>query len=80
MTFFKTIAENWPSNIVARTHISRFTGGAISEGYLANLDCQNKGPAGRFRIGLKIVYPIVELVAWLESRSEIVPERTRQTK
>lgn len=71
------LASKWPSNFVARTEIKNFTGGIISERYIANLDCQNKGPAGRIRIGRKIAYPVNELILWLESRSSAVPERTR---
>jgi hypothetical protein len=67
--------KQWKSLIVARTEIKEFTGGLISEKYLANLDSTGKGPAGRIRIGRKIAYPVVEFVQWLESRSEVVPTR-----
>jgi len=65
-------AERWPSSGVARTEIERFTGGAVREKTMANLDSAGMGPAGRFRIGRKIVYPVASLVAWLESRSTAV--------
>ena len=68
-TVFVEMVERWPSPIVARTEIENFTGGAISEKYLANLDSLGKGPAGRFRLGRKIVYPVNELASWLESRA-----------
>ncbi|HOU49849.1 MAG TPA: hypothetical protein PLR10_01450 [Smithella sp.] len=67
-----SMADKWPSPIVARTEIEKFTGGLISEKYLANLDCQGKGPAGRIRIGRKIVYSVAELIKFLEKRSEVV--------
>ena len=69
------MADKWPSPIVARTEAEKFTGGLISEKYLANLDCVNKGPAGRIRIGRKIVYPVQEFIKWLAARSEVIPER-----
>lgn len=69
---FQELAAKWPSAIVARTEIARFTGGAMSERYLANLDSAGKGPSGRVRIGRKIAYPVGELVKWLEGRSSIV--------
>lgn len=72
---FNELAERWPSPIVARTEIEDFTGGAIKEKYISNLDSAGLGPAGRFRLGRKVVYPVAELVAWLESRSEVIPER-----
>jgi len=51
---FQDMAERWPSAWVARTQAEHFTGGIISEKYLANLDSAGKGPAGRVRIGRKI--------------------------
>lgn len=74
---FEDLAEKWPSAWVARTEIYRFTGGIISEKYLANLDSQGRGPAGRVRIGRKVAYPVREFIKWLASRSEPIPERHR---
>jgi hypothetical protein len=65
----KCLAEKWPSAVVARTQIRSFTGGLYSEKYLANLDCQGKGPAGRFTVGRKVVYPVPQLVEWLEKHA-----------
>ncbi|MBC8393442.1 MAG: hypothetical protein H8E17_12855 [Deltaproteobacteria bacterium] len=76
---FQSMAERWPSSFVARTEVKHFTGGIISEKYLANLDCQGKGPAGRIRTGRKISYPVASFIEWLESRSAVIPERVRQT-
>ena len=61
--------NKWPSIFCARQQISTFTGGAMSEKYLANLDCQGKGPKGRSKIGRKVVYRVNDLIEWLESRS-----------
>lgn len=72
---FQHMAAAWPSPIVARTESPVFTGGAISEKYLANLDSQGLGPEGRFRIGRKVVYPTNEFVKWLERRSAVIPKK-----
>ena len=77
-TIFQSMAERWPSSFVARTEISHFTGGIISERYIGNLDSQNKGIPGRIRCGRKIAYPVNEVVRWLEGRSEVVPDRHRK--
>ena len=61
-TLFSDLAARWPSAFVARTEIEKFTGGLISEKYLANLDCGGKGPAGRIRCGRKVVYPIKNFI------------------
>jgi len=63
------LKKAWPSGIVARQEIKRFTGGVLSEKYLANLDCQGIGPENRFKIGGKIAYPVDSLITWLEKRS-----------
>lgn len=76
-TIFQEMAEKWPSAWVARTEAERFTGGMIGEKYLANLDCQGKGPAGRIRCGRKVAYPVNEFVKWLELRSEVIQERDK---
>jgi len=66
---FRSMAEKWPSPIVSRTEIRQFTGGVITEKYIANLDSLGKGPANRFRLGRKVVYPVSDFVTWLESRA-----------
>lgn len=76
-TIFSELAAKWPSAWVARTSAKEFSGGLISEKHLANLDCANKGPAGRIRIGRKIVYPVQEFIKWLEARSEVIPKRDK---
>jgi hypothetical protein len=69
---FKKLAERWPSAWVARQEVDRFTGGVVSEKYLANLDSRGLGVKDRVRVGRKIAYPVDSLVSWLESRSEAV--------
>ena len=76
-TIFEEMAERWQAPVVARTEIKVFTGGAMNEKYLANLDSAGLGPAGRFRLGRKIVYPVRPLVEWLESRATEVKDRHR---
>ena len=77
-TIFQEMAAKWGAPVVARTEVETFTGGLMTEKYQANLDCAGKGPGGRIRCGRKIGYPVKEYVAWLEARSEIVPDRHRQ--
>ena len=71
------MAAHWPSPIVARTEIEKFTGGLISEKYQANLDSAGKGPEGRIRIGRKVAYPVNEYLTWLKERSEEIPTRDK---
>ena len=64
------LAAAWPSPLIARSEVRTFTGGLLSEKYLANLDSQGKGPAGRVKIGRKIAYNVSDLISWLEGRAE----------
>jgi hypothetical protein len=68
----KRLAEKWPSTLVARTEVGNFSGGLLNEKSMANHDSAGTGVKGRIRIGRKICYPVDSLVAWLESRSEIL--------
>jgi hypothetical protein len=77
---FQSMAERWPSSMVARTQIERFTGGIISEKYLANLDSQGRGPVGRVRIGRKIAYSVDSVIRFLESRATEVKGRHPATE
>jgi hypothetical protein len=71
---FEDMADKWKSGIVSRDQISVFTGGAISKGRMANLDCLGEGPE-RIRLGRKIIYPVKPLIKWLISRSVPVEKR-----
>ena len=62
------LAKRWPSSIVARQQVKTFSGGMISDKYIANLDSQGSGPPGRFKIGRKVGYSVDSLITWLESR------------
>jgi len=66
------MARSWPSPLVARGEVGRFTGGVVNQKYLANLDSQGRGPAGRIRIGRKIAYPVADFIDWLENRAVVV--------
>ena len=68
---FSEMGERWPSAVVARVEIGKFTGGMISAKYMANLDSLKLG-CERITCGRKVAY-IIEgpngLVAWLRNRS-----------
>ena len=66
---FKLLAEKWPSAFIAREKVNEFTGGLISSGYIANLDCRGEGPES-IRISRKICYPVGPFIEWLKSRVE----------
>lgn len=70
--------QRWPSAIVARSEIGKFSGGALSPGHMANMDCLGQGPQGRVRVGKRVCYPVKSLVQWLEQRSKVLPAKAAQ--
>lgn len=72
--------NNWPSPIVARSEIGKFTGGMLSPGTMANLDSEGQGPDGAIRIGRKAGYQVADFVRWLEGRASWLraPKQVRQ--
>lgn len=69
MTFdFQELGKRWPSAIVARHEVPKFTGGLLNARTLANLDSLGEGPP-RARCGRKIFYKVEDLCAWLQARS-----------
>lgn len=66
---FSKLFEKWPSPLVARSELSRFSGGLLNSKTLANLDSNGTGPGGRVRIGRKVAYKVSSLIEWMESRA-----------
>lgn len=53
--------------ILSRVEVPRLTGGLISAGRLANLDCLGQGPR-MIKVGRKVGYVRADFVAWLRTR------------
>lgn len=69
------MASKWPSTHVAREKVGDFTGGVINPKTLANIDSRGEGPKGRITIGRKVVYPVSQLISWLESRAKLAADK-----
>lgn len=66
------MAEKWPSPIVARTEVARFSGGILHPRTLANLDARGEGPKTRIKHGRKVAYPVDALIEFLRKRCTII--------
>lgn len=64
-----TMAESWPSTIVARKALREFSGGTISPRTMANLDSLGKGPEDAFLLMNQVCYPVQNLCEWLKKRA-----------
>ncbi|MGD0822499.1 MAG: hypothetical protein ABSA71_17330 [Desulfomonilia bacterium] len=64
--------RNWEAPYVVRRQkeLDKFSGGILNARTLANLDSKGLGPKGRVKIGKKVAYPTLSLVAWMEERGE----------
>jgi len=70
---FEQMAEAWPSEIVARGQVGKFSGGLVNPRALANLDSQGRGPARRIKLGeRRVAYPVHDFVCWLRKRCSII--------
>jgi len=63
------MADKWPSAIVARSAMDKFSGGLVSVKTMQNLDCAGDEGPTPFKCGRKVYYKVSDVVAWLESRS-----------
>lgn len=67
---FQALVDHWPSPLVARREAGRFSGGAISPKYLANLDSLGQGPSERLVIAGHVCYPATALAEFLRKRTK----------
>ena len=66
---FQEMADRWPSAVVARVEIGKFSGGLLSPKSMANLDSQGIGPVDRVTCGRKVGYKISSLIQWMRDRA-----------
>ncbi len=64
-------AEAWKAPFVERQHLTEFSGGLLDPGTIANHDAAGTGPAGRVKVGRKVIYPVNEVIAWMEARASL---------
>ncbi len=64
-------AEKWPSEFFTRETGVVFSGGSLSVGHLANMDCRGEGPKGAFYQGRKRIYQKKCFVEFLIRRIKI---------
>lgn len=65
------LCDVWPSAFVARSEATRFTGGGIATGTLANKDSRGVGPKEKYYVNGRIVYPKRVLAEWFVSQMEV---------
>ena len=67
-------AEAWKTPYVERSKLSEFSNGALDGQAMVSLDLKGEGIKGRISIGGNILYPVQEVVAWMEARTSL-PEK-----
>lgn len=67
---FELMEKMHGSPLVARADMSKFTGGAITPKWCANMDSLGTGIKGRFFIGRRCVYPVAEVISFLKAHSK----------
>lgn len=56
--------------LISRVDVSKYLGGLLKPGYLAQLYSKGKGPE-RIHVGRKVCYERESFLRWLESRTSI---------
>ena len=56
----------WPSTIVARSEVGRFSGGLLNPRTIANRDSQGTGPRNRLKLGKSVGYSVHDLLEWMD--------------
>lgn len=65
---FEKLKASWPSPLVARSEVSRFSGGLLNSRTMANLDAKGEGP-GKIPFGRnKVAYSRDDLIDWMINR------------
>lgn len=62
------MVAKWPSAVVARTEVDKFSGGLVSSKYSANMDSSGAGIQGRVKVGKRVGYSAHELASFLRSK------------
>ncbi len=55
---WRALENSWPSPMIARSEIGRFTGGLLAPATLRNLDSKGVGITPRLKCGRKTVYAV----------------------
>ena len=74
---FEDLITKWPSSIVARESVTKFSGGVLNSKTLANKDADGTGPRERIRIGRKIAYQVDVLIEWMLENSTLLKRETK---
>jgi len=66
---FEELKKCWPSPIVSRGEVAKFSGGLLNPRTLANENSKGTGPRYS-RMGRKVFYTVDDLVSWMAERAE----------
>jgi len=64
--------------LIPRIDVDKLTGGFLQPGTMRNYDMRGEGPLPRIKLGRKTAYPRAALIAWLQSKIEVVNKATEQ--
>jgi hypothetical protein len=69
---FHQKAEDYPSELVRRSDIKRFSDNLYTANTMRSYDSLGKGPGGRVKIGGRVAYRKYKLAAWLDARVQVI--------
>ncbi len=66
---FEELGLNWPSSIVARTELSKFSGGLLKRITQSSRDSRGTG-CPKIKVGRNVCYRKQDLIEWLIKKAE----------
>ncbi|MCX5880578.1 MAG: hypothetical protein NTU74_01820 [Deltaproteobacteria bacterium] len=66
-----SLADKWPSNLVARAELDKLTGGILHGRTMANIESREDSDSiPRFRAGKKVFYQVSDVIDFLKRKIE----------
>ena len=64
-----TLADKWPSSMISRAELSKFSGGILNARTEANLESRkDENALNPFRIGKKVFYTVPDVIQTIKRR------------
>jgi len=67
---FQELKKSWPSPIVARHEVAKFSGGLLNPRTMANRDSLGTGVPGKITVGRRVAYLVDDLVEWMQRQTD----------
>lgn len=75
MSVFEVLKEKWTAPFIKLTDLEKLTNGVLKSCTLRALKSKGEGIQGSQLLGRNTIYPIDEVILWLDENIKIIDER-----